>query len=218
MEIFPSLISSDLLDLRKTLNTFDNYCDGYHIDVMDDHFVPNLTWGYAFINAILNETRLPLHIHLMVDDPENFIARLKFRVIDIFCFHYESFKSDKEILSLIDKLKSKNIKIGIVIKPKTKPESVAVFLKYLDQVLIMSVEPGFSGQHFIDDVIYKISFFKKIKEANGYNFKIAIDGGINHSNIQKLYTLGVEQFAVASAIFNSSDPVESLSQLYKTSN
>ncbi|MFH1461954.1 MAG: hypothetical protein ABIF12_03340 [bacterium] len=90
MEIFPSLISSDLLNLGNTIKELDPYCDGYHIDIMDDHFVPNLTWGAAFVKSILGCTSLPLHIHLMVLDPEKWIDRIKFRPNDLFIFHYEA--------------------------------------------------------------------------------------------------------------------------------
>lgn len=214
IEIYPSIISSDLLNIEKTLDTFDFLCDGYHVDVMDNHFVPNLTWGPVFVNAILSKTDLPLHVHFMVTDPASFLSSIHFRDIDTFCFHYESLRSDEEVLDLIEKIKSKNIKVGIAIKPKTSQEQLVPFLGKIDQVLIMSVEPGFSGQKFLDTVSIKINFFSNYKINNDVDFKIAIDGGINHSNICRLYNLGVEQFALAAAIFHSEDPIESLKKLY----
>ena len=93
MEIFPSLIAADLLNLERVLKELDPHCDGYHIDIMDDHFVPNLTWGPAFLKQILEKTSLPLHVHLMVKDPEKWINRVKLRPNDIFIFHYEAYKN-----------------------------------------------------------------------------------------------------------------------------
>lgn len=215
VEIYPSLISSDLLNLENTLKEFNSRCDGYHIDVMDNHFVPNLTWGPAFVNALLSRTKLPLHVHLMVDDPYKFLEPIKFRRNDIFCFHYESFKNDNEIFNLIEKVKSKDIKVSIAIKPKTEPELIAAFLGKIDQVLIMSVEPGFSGQQFLN-VNNKIKYFADLKLSNKCSFKIAIDGGINHENIKKLHDLGVEQFSIASAIFYNDNPVQALESLYRS--
>ncbi|MCK4517934.1 ribulose-phosphate 3-epimerase, partial [Candidatus Babeliales bacterium] len=171
MKIYPSLISSDLLNLDKTINQIDNYCDGFHIDVMDDHFVPNLTWGPAFVWAISEKTKLPLHVHLMVDEPEKWLDRVKLKKDDIFIFHVEAVVGWKEnkVIDFIKKVtnlraKAMGCKVGVAINPKTPVESIFSFLPSLDHVLIMAVEPGFSGQKFMPEVLEKVAILKEQRE------------------------------------------------------
>lgn len=214
MEILPSLISSDILNLEKTIKLLDSHCDGYHIDIMDDHFVPNLTWGAMFANKIAQATNLPLHVHLMVDNPTAWLSRLKLRSDDIFIFHIESLIEAQEIEELILDIKNYGFKVGIAINPDTDVNTVFEFLKKIDHVLIMSVKPGFSGQKFMPEVIKKIDpLIQKRMELN-LSFTIGMDGGIDKDNIKKLNEMGVDQFGVASAIFYEKDPVEALKILY----
>src|SRR3990172_9915424 len=124
MTIYPSLISSDLLNLAATLSLFDDHCDGYHLDVMDDHFVPNLTWGPAFINAIASHTKLPLNVHLMVDNPENWLNRLTLSQKDSFIFHWEALNDVEQVIALAQTIRAKGILAGLAINPKTDVESI----------------------------------------------------------------------------------------------
>ncbi|MFC1894416.1 ribulose-phosphate 3-epimerase [Candidatus Dependentiae bacterium] len=216
MEIFPSLISSDLLNLEKIINNLNSNCDGYHIDVMDDHFVPNLTWGPMFVNSILNITKLPLQIHLMVENPQIWIDRLNLRKIDCFIFHAELFDFAELAIDLIKKVRNKkNCKVGVAVNPKTTILSVFDYLKYLDNILIMSVEPGFSGQKYMSEVESKIKPIKDKKKELNLSFKIGMDGAISKNNIKKLVDLGVDQFGIASAIFSQKYYIKSLAELYK---
>lgn len=215
MKIYPSLISSNLLNIQATLKLLDNYCDGYHLDIMDDHFVPNLTWGPAFINAIGQATEKPLHVHLMVENPERWLNRLNLTSNDCFIFHIETVKGAYTLLSVIHQLSSKKIKIGIALNPKTEISVIANHLDKVDHVLIMSVEPGFSGQAFISNAMNKIAELKKLRSAQNLSFTIALDGGINGNNITSLAQAGVDLVCVASAIFTSHDPVQALKNLYQ---
>ncbi|MBD3231201.1 ribulose-phosphate 3-epimerase [Candidatus Dependentiae bacterium] len=216
MEILPSLISSNILNLEKTIIDFDGHCDGFHIDVMDDHFVPNLTWGPMFVNAIGAITGLPLHIHLMVENPSNWVNRLTLRSNDCFIFHAEIFDLPELVINFIERIKSNlKCKVGVAVNPRTEIASIFKYIKYLDHVLIMSVEPGFSGQKFIESVVNKIEPLKNKRTDHGLFFTIAMDGGIGPDNIVKLNKLGVDQFGIASAIFSKSDPLQALSELYK---
>lgn len=214
MEILPSLISGDILNLESTIKLLSNHCDGFHIDVMDDHFVPNLTWGPIFVNAITQRTNLPLHIHLMVDNPVTWVDRIKLRQNDIFIFHLETALDFQEVGDIIEAVKKRNWKVGIAIKPKTEVTHVFEFLNNLDHVLIMSVNPGFSGQKFIPEVTKKIEPLLKERKKMNLSFTIGMDGGIDSTNIRSLSVCGVDQFGVASAVFGQSDPVKALQDLY----
>lgn len=216
MEIYPSLISADILNLRNVIEVFNDHCDGYHIDIMDDHFVPNLTWGPAFVNAIAKITTLPLHVHLMVDNPEKWIGRIKVKSGDIFIFHYEAIKDFQKIKVLIELIKNQKCLVGIAINPDTSIEKVFDYLFLVDHILLMSVDPGFSGQKFIPEVIEKVQPLISFKENHDLNFKIGMDGGIGLDNIGMLAKRGVKQFGVASAIFSAKDSVGMLNNLYNS--
>ena len=212
MEIYPSLISSDLLNLQNSINILDSVVEGFHIDVMDDHFVPNLTWGPAFVNAIVGASEKPLHVHLMVDNPMKWPSRLDLRSKDLLIFHYEAVDK-KDIPMLIEEIKNQNVKVGIAINPKTKVDDIFDFLSSLDNVLIMSVNPGFSGQKFMPEVAEKIVPLIEFRKKNNLNFKISMDGGIDKTNIKNLSDIGVEQFGIASAIFSQKNWLEAVKEL-----
>lgn len=215
MEIFPSLISADLLNLSKIIKELDPHCDGYHIDVMDDHFVPNLTWGPAFVQAILNASGLPVHIHLMVTDPEKWLTRIKLSPQDVFIFHYEATLEQDRILKFIDAVKVLGCKVGIAINPGTPVTAIFDYVDNVDHILVMSVEPGFSGQKFMPEVVDKVESLVNQRESMNLNFTIGMDGGIGKENIKMLAQKGVDQFGVASAIFSEKNIVKALKDLYK---
>lgn len=216
MKIYPSLISSDILNIEKTLKELDSECDGYHIDVMDDHFVPNLTWGPAFASEIRKKTKLPIHLHLMVDNPEDWIDRVLTKKVflqedDIFIVHHEvivnyGYKVLKDIKNFC--------KVGVAINPETSADSVSGIAD-LDHVLVMSVNPGFSGQKFIPEVLEKIPQLIKKREDYGLKFTIGLDGGVSHSNIKSIFDIGVDEVGVASAIFSKENYLSALRDLYK---
>lgn len=214
MEIYPSLISSNLLTLQQTITELDPICHGYHLDVMDDHFVPNLTWGADFINAIIAATQKPVHVHLMVQDPSRWIKRLNLRTTDLFVFHYEAFAQPNDTQKLLDQLITNNIGAGLAINPTTPIAAITDFLPSLQQVLVMSVNPGFSGQSFIQTTTEKITPLHMLRKTHDLSFHICMDGGINKDNIKTVGSLGADQVAAAAAIFAQQDPVTSLKNLY----
>jgi ribulose-phosphate 3-epimerase len=215
MQIYPSLISSDLLNLEKTLVTLNSACDGYHIDIMDNHFVPNLTWGAAFVKAIRQATMLPLHIHLMVSNPAAWINRLEIHATDTIIFHYEALTSLGDCAALAQAIRTASYKVGIAINPSTPVESIIDIVHMFDIVLIMSVNPGFSGQNFIAETTKKIAPLIAIKAQERHTFAIGFDGGINITNISALSVLGVDNIAAAAAIFSQHNPVAALHNLYQ---
>lgn len=218
MEIYPSLISSNLLHLEHTIKLLEPHCNGFHLDVMDDHFVPNLTWGANFINQIREITTLPLHVHLMVTDPSRWIKRLNLKSIDTFIFHYEAMPNVESILELASEVEKSNIQSGIAISPETPAAAVTPYIQTFNLALIMSVNPGFSGQKFIPTVLPKVDQFIAQRNEHNAHYSVIMDGGIHNQNITQLAQKGVDGVAVASALFFSPDPVASLQELYRTAN
>lgn len=210
--IYPSLIAADLLHLGKVIEEFNPICDGFHIDIMDNHFVPNLTFGAAFANAIAKASHKPTWVHLMVEKPHEWIHLLELMPGSILSFHFEN---TTEKVQLIRRIREKNYKPSIAISPKTPIEEVLPLCNLVDQILIMSVEPGFYGQIFTESVIQKIEPLRLTREKQNLNFTIGMDGGINAKNIALLSEKGVDEFAAASAIFKSDDPVKAYEALKK---
>jgi len=208
--IFPSLIAGDLLNLQKEIEALDPYVDGYHLDIMDNHFVPNLTWGPMFINAIAKSTYRTLWVHLMVDNPMGWANLLFLPPGSIYTFHIEA---EKEIPKLIKQIKEKKWLVSIAINPQTSVEEMFPLLNILDQVLIMSVEPGFSGQDFLPKMVEKVERLAAYRDTSGSSFHIGIDGGVDKANINMLTQKGVNDFAIANGIFKASNPVIRLQEL-----
>ena len=218
--ILPSLIASDLLNLQKTIEKLDPYCAGYHLDIMDFHFVPNLTLGPDFINQIRKVTKKTINIHLMVDYPEKYINLFTLNSNDIISVHMEAI-SNLSIIELIKKIEAKNLIASLAISPKTPiKEAENLILNHdINNILLMSVHPGFSGQKFI------LSSLEKLKELNNFrikknlNFKITVDGGVNLNNIEQLLKYGANKLVMASAIFKTSknyiDSIKEINELIK---
>lgn len=214
-DIFPSLIAGDLLNLQKEIKKLDPYVDGYHLDIMDNHFVPNLTWGPMFINAIAQATYRTLWVHLMVDNPMEWPDLLFLPPGSICTFHIES---KKEIPKLIKQIKEKKWLASIAINPETSIEEIFPILNVFDQVLIMSVEPGFSGQAFLPKTTKKIEQLAAFRDTSNAQFHIGIDGGVNENNINMLAIKGVNDFAIASGIFDTENQIATLKKLKNLTN
>lgn len=211
LRIYPSLISADLLQLQKTIEQLNPYCPGYHLDVMDNHFVPNLTWGPAFINAIAAAApNKIMWVHIMVDNPEAWPDLLQLPPKSILSFHIESIKN---FSNLINNIHAKKWRASVTISPKTPVAEILDLLPTIDQVLVMSVVPGFSGQQFIKDTHIKVQQLVEHRTKNNLNFSIGIDGGITAHNIGELAQWGVDEFAAAASIFHQPNPVAALQQL-----
>lgn len=211
-QIWPSLISSDLLHLSEAMNNLKDHCYGWHLDIMDNHFVPNLTWGASFVNAIAQASSKPLWVHLMIDSPERFLEKLHIPQDSYVTFHVET-KSD--INSTIKAIKQHGWQASLAINPETPVEKLLPYLHSVDQVLIMSVHPGFSGQTFITDTLQKIQFIKSELKKQNVTIPLAIDGGINRDNINSVAQLGVTQFGIAAGIFGCADPAQEIDYLNK---
>lgn len=216
MRIFPSLISADLLHLQKTIETLEPHCDGFHLDVMDNHFVPNLTFGSAMINALGTVAKKTLWIHLMVSNPSSIIKRLTIPHGALITFHYETTENKT---TLIDLISSGGWQPSIAVSPGTPVSALFPLIGEYDlhHVLIMLVEPGFSGQTMIASATHKIEQLNIYKEEQKLqNLRIGIDGGVTKGNIAALQSLGAQDIAAANAIFNGQDPVKNLQIVRQT--
>ena len=198
--ISPSILSADFANLERDIKLVENFgADWLHIDVMDGHFVPNITIGVPVVKSIRKITNLPLDVHLMIENPEKYVEAFAKAGADIITFHVEA---SKDSLNLIRKIKSLNCKAGISIKPKTSPELIKDFLPEVDMVLVMTVEPGFGGQSFMEDCAKKIPF---IKRNSFENLIIQVDGGINEKTGKLCRDLGANSLVAGSYIYNSND-------------
>lgn len=170
-------------NIKENIETLDKLnIDYFHIDIMDGIFVPNKTWKYEEIKSYLSDTKKPKDIHLMVNNPKKYIKQYISLKPEIITFHYEATNNPLELIKYIQKY---NIKAGISIKPNTKVEVLKDILKYVDLVLVMSVEPGAGGQSYIENSTNKINELKDLREKNNYNFLIEVDGGINDITKEK---------------------------------
>ncbi len=212
MQVAPSILSADFGKLSEEVKAIcDGGCDLVHVDVMDGHFVPNLTIGPVVVNAVAKAATKPLDIHLMVENNTFFVdlfAPLKPKYIT---FHIEE---EKHPHRLIQKIKSLGIKAGVVLNPHTPPSSIKYLIEDLDMVLLMSVNPGFGGQKFIPSVVQKAKELKELINKSNPKCLIEVDGGVNDKNINSLKVAGVDVVVAGSYVYGSEDyqkAIESLS-------
>ncbi len=198
------LVSVSILNsndrIKDTIKLNNTDCDYIHIDVMDGKFVTDKQFDLEEIKKIIETTTKKIDIHLMVNDPEYYINNLKLYNIDFITFHLEI---DKDINKLIDLVKKYNIKVGISLKPNTKVSEIKKYLDKIDLVLVMSVEPGYGGQKFIESSLDKVRELRKIIHDNNLNTLIEIDGGVNDTNISKIKDSSVDISVCGSYITKS---------------
>jgi len=201
--ISPSILSCNFLKIQEELDVFKNIDNlWFHLDVMDGHFVPNLTFGHPIIKQLCTATNKPLDAHLMVTNPEFYIDTLKDYGLHNLTFHVEA---TKEPLQLLKKTKKYFNSGGISIRPKTNISDIDInLLKEIDLILLMSVEPGFGGQIFIENTWQKLTELMMFKKNNNAHFQIQVDGGVNNKNSKKLIEQGVDNLVAGSFIFSRS--------------
>lgn len=207
--ISPSILSADFANLEQDIKKVEKAgADWIHVDVMDGHFVPNITIGAPVVKAIRKITDIPLDVHLMISEPEKYLDDFINAGSDIITFHYEAAKENSG--KLINYIKSHNLKVGISIKPKTKSDEVFQYLEVVDMVLIMTVEPGFGAQSFMSDCAEKIA---EIKKATKKDLIIQVDGGINSQTAKICKDFGATSLVSGNYIYKSDNIKQAIESL-----
>ncbi len=209
--ISPSILGGSFSNMEKTISELDQSKAEYiHFDVMDGDFVPNLTFGPQFISNLRTKTKKIFDVHLMINRVNKFLDDYIKAGSNIITFHYEI---NEDLNKLIDKIKQNKIKVGIALKPKTTCEEIKKYLHLVDQVIIMTVEPGFGGQTFLSDQVYKIESISKYIRENNLNVDIEIDGGVNYETGKLCVDAGANILVAGSFLFKQSSLIMATNKL-----
>lgn len=211
IKIAPSVLAADYKNMGNVFRALKEYgADLIHYDVMDGHFVPNISFGPGFLKSLRSESDLPVDVHLMVSNPENWIDPFVDAGADYITFHIEACR---EPIKLLDTIHAKGIKAGLVVNPETDVSTLFPYIPYCDMLLIMSVRPGFGGQSFIPESIKKISQIRERIDRTGSVCELEIDGGINVENAKACIDAGATVLVAGSSVFRSPDPATVIKNL-----
>ena len=214
IKVAPSILSANPANLISDINKVPN-ANYIHVDVMDGQFVPNLSFGLNTVAGLKKATDKKLDVHLMIQNPERYVAKFAEAGADIIGVHVES---TQHISRTIQIIKDNNVKAEVVVNPGTPLTALEELLPEVDQVLVMSVNPGFGGQKFIEATIDKVQRLSNLRQLRGLEFDIEIDGGIKDSNVKAVYDAGVDMAVAGSFVFDNNNPagqVDKLKELTK---
>lgn len=213
--VSPSLLSADFTNLAKDVRLVnESEADWIHCDIMDGVFVPNISIGFPVVEAVKKIALKPLDVHLMIVDPDRYLARWKETGADILTVQYEACT---HLHRTVSEIRNLGMKAGVAVNPHTPVSLLKNTLPYIDMVLIMTVNPGFGGQSFIMECYNKIAELRKLIDDGKHNVLIQVDGGVYTSNAAKLVETGVDVLVAGNSIFNSDNPAETIRKLKKLS-
>ena len=210
MLITPSILNADFANIAHEIQRVESSADWLHLDVMDGHFVPNLSFGPAMVEAVKRNTNLPIDVHLMITEPEKWIEKYLVAGATNISFHFEA--TDKAI-EIANEIKAAGATAGLAIKPGTAFEEIRNILPNFDLLLIMTVEPGFGGQAFMTDMLPKIEKARHFIDTNELPIKIQADGGINLVTIRQASSAGADVFVAGSVVYSSDNPEKTIEAL-----
>lgn len=202
-KVAPSILSADFANLGADVKQIGELgADYIHVDIMDGAFVPNISFGAAVMKSLNNIATIPYDVHLMIEDPDRYIAEYVTPNTEFITVHQEACRHLNRTVQLIH---SHGVKAGVALNPATSITSIEDILSEIDMVLIMSVNPGFGGQKFIPRALDKIKALDEIRKANGYKFEIEVDGGVNGDNVKALIEAGTDILVAGSYVFKAND-------------
>jgi len=208
--IAPSILAADFAHLGDDVREIEDYVDLLHIDVMDGHFVPNISLGIPVIQSLRRVTNLPFDCHLMTANPTAYLKELRRAGADMVTLHIEAVSNPETAMAMAREM---GLDFGLVINPMTEFAAIKPYVENCDMVLVMSVEPGFGGQSFMGEVLAKVEEARNFVDTNGLDTYIEIDGGIGPETIGRARDAGADVFVAGSAIFGTRDPVEAIADL-----
>ncbi len=214
MKIHPSILSADFANLEAEMATISS-ADAAHIDVMDNHFVPNLTLGLPIVSKLFEVSKLPLDIHLMIENPERWAPAYAELGCDSVTFHLEA---AQDPIGLARRIREIGSKAAIAIKPNTPFSEVEQLLTEIDMLLVMTVEPGFGGQKLIPETVSKVAAARAAAKARGLSIAIQVDGGVTESNVSLLADAGADVFVAGSAVFSAQNRNLEIAKLRELAN
>jgi ribulose-phosphate 3-epimerase len=209
VRISPSILSADFVNLERDLESI-NEADMIHVDVMDGHFVPNLTIGIPVVKRIREVTEVPLDVHLMIEDPEHWAKEYAATGAQSITFHFEAATDPRAVIA---SLRDAGVKVGMSIKPATEFSQVEELISQLDMLLVMTVEPGFGGQKLIVEMLQKVSQARNYITSQELNVSIQVDGGVTVENIAELAKAGADTFVAGTTVFGAADRNSRIRQL-----
>ncbi len=213
--ICPSVLAADFADLKTSLSKVEQEADWLHCDIMDGNFVPNISFGMPVMEALKHATKLPLDVHLMTSEPERWIEPLAKIGVDSLVFHQEVAPHGHR---LIQQIKDAGCSAGIALCPATPISTLEEYLPYVDLILIMTVNPGFGGQRFIDTMLDKIKRTRALIDSSGRAIHLQVDGGISANTIAKVAEAGADTFVAGSACFGSDNPAQEIQKMRELAN